>query len=123
MASYRVVPIDGVLRLSLTGTIDLDASRSLLLDITRDAQLQGSGLLIDFRVTQGDVSYRDVHELIAVLTEHPQSFTHRIALLEEYTDRFEKAQFFQAYATERGFKIRAFVDEGSAIAWLEEGAS
>ena len=121
MASYQVVPIDGVIRLRLSGTIDLAASRSLLLDVARDAQLRSHGLLIDFRVSKGDMSYRDVHDLIAVLVEHAESFTRRIALLEDYTDRFEKAQFFQAYATERGFKIRAFVDEVAAVSWLEEG--
>ena len=121
MATYRVVPINGVLRLALSGTIDLAASRALLLDIARDAELQGRGLLIDFRISEGDMTYRDVHELIGVLTEHSDSFTQRIALLEHYSDRFEKAQFFQAYATERGFKIRAFVNEMAAVAWLEEG--
>lgn len=121
MATYRVVPIDGVLRLTLSGTVDLDASRALLLDIARDAQLQDHGLLIDFRVAEGDMSYRDVHDLIGVLVEHPDSFDRRIALLEDYNERFEKAQFFQAYATERGFKVRAFVNEMAAVAWLEEG--
>ena len=121
MATYRVVPIDGVLRLTLNGTVDLSASRALLLDIARDAELQSHGLLIDFRVSEGDMTYRDVHELVGVLTEHSDSFTQRIALLEHYSDRFEKAQFFQAYATERGFKIRAFVNEPAAVAWLEEG--
>lgn len=90
---------------------------------SRNAELQSHGLLIDFRVSEGSISYRDVHELISVLTEHSTSFTHRIALLEEYNDRFEKAQFFQAYAAERGFQIRAFVNETAAVAWLEEGES
>lgn len=120
-ASYTVFPIDGVRQMIVKGNLNLEDRRSLMLDIVGDAQLNEHGLLVDLRATSGDLSYRDVHELIHVLTDHPEAFSHRIALLENYTTRFEKAQFFQAYATERGFQVRAFVDEDAAVAWLEEG--
>ena len=121
MASYRAVPIDGTIRLDVHGTLDLGASRALLLEIARDAHLKGHGLLVDLRQAHGALSYRDVHDLVGVLTEHPDAFRQRVALLEDYGERFEKAQFFQAYAQERGFEARAFVDEARAVAWLEEG--
>ena len=121
MASYRVIPIDGVVQVEVSGTLDLAASRALLLEIARDAELQGHGLLIDLRVATGQLSYLDIHELVSVLVDHPDQFSQRLALLDRYTERFEKEQFFQAYATERGFRIRAFVDEDAA-AWLEEDA-
>ena len=120
MASYRTVPLNGTVRLDVHGTLDLGASRELLLDIARDAHLNGRGLLIDLRDALGALSYRDVHNLVGVLVEHPDTFRQRVALLEDHTERFEKAQFFEAYATERGFQVRAFVDEAQAIAWLEQ---
>ena len=119
MVSYRTVPIDGVTQLTVDGTLDLSASRQLLFQIAHDAELEGQGLLLDLRGAQGALSYRDVHEMIGVLTENADAFTHCMGILEDYTERFEKAQFFQAYANERGFSVRAFVDEDAAIAWLE----
>lgn len=123
MISYRTIPIDGITQLTVAGTLDLAASRALLLEIAQDAQLSSKGLLIDLHDAQGALSYRDVHEMIGVLVDHADAFTHRLALLEDYNERFEKAQFFQAYATELGFPIRAFVDEAAAVAWLEAGVT
>ena len=119
MASYRIAHLDGIAQLTVDGTLDLAASRALLLRIARDAELEGKGLLVDLRGAEGALSYRDVYEMVGVLKENAEAFTHCVALLEDYTERFEKAQFFQAYATERGFAVRAFVDEDAAVGWLE----
>lgn len=121
MITYQTVPINGITQLTVDGTLDLAASQALLLDIVQDAQLSEQGLLIDLRQAQGALSYRDVYEMIGVLVDHSDAFTHRLAVLEDYNERFEKAQFFQAYANERGFDVRAFVDEAEAVAWLEAG--
>ena len=120
-ATYTAFPINDVWQMTVCGTLDLDGRRALMLDVVHDAELNGHNLLVDMRDVAGDISYRDVHELIHVLVDHPDAFTHRIALLEPYTARFEKAQFFQAYAIERGFEVRAFVDEARAVRWLEGG--
>ena len=119
MVSYHTVRLDGITQLKVDGTLDLDASRALLLQVASDVQFRGQGLLIDLRDAEGALSYRDVHEMIGVLIENEASFTHCVALLEDYNERFEKAQFFQAYATERGFAVRAFIKEDAAVAWLE----
>ena len=91
--------------------------------MAHDAELEGQGLLIDLRDAEGALSYRDVYQMVQVLIENAESFTRRVALLEDYTERFEKAQFFQAYANERGFAVRAFISEPAAVAWLEAGES
>ncbi len=119
MVSYRTIPLNGITELKVDGTLNLAASRALLLRVAQDAELEGQGLLLDLRGAEGALSYRDVHEMIGVLTENAEAFAHCVAILEDYTERFEKAQFFQAYATERGFAVRAFVKEAAAIAWLE----
>ena len=122
-ATYTVFPINSIWQMTVRGTLDLDSRRALMLDVVHDAELNGHNLLVDMRDAAGDVSYRDVHELIQVLIDHPDAFTHRIGVLEPYTARFEKAQFFQAYAVERGFAVHAFLDEAEAVQWLEEGVS
>ncbi len=122
-ASYTIYPIDGIRQMTVRGDLDLEGRKALMLDVVHNAELNRHGLLVDLRATEGDVSYRDVHELIHVLVENPDAFTHRVGLLENYTDRFEKAQFFEAYAVERGFQVRAFVEEDRAVAWLEEGVT
>ena len=122
MATYRVVPINAIVQIPVEGDLDLASSRSLLLGLARDAETAGHHLLIDLRAATSELSYPEVYDLVQVLAEHPAAFTGRIALLDRYSERFEKSQFFEASAAHFGFHVRAFVDEPLAVEWLEEGA-
>lgn len=119
MASYHTVPINDVTEMTVEGDLDLEASREILLDVVRDAGLAGHHLLVDLRGATSALSFRDVYQLVQVLVEHPAAFSGRLALLDTYDKSLEKAQFFQSSASERGFQVRAFVDEDAAVAWLE----
>ena len=122
MATYRVVPINAIVEIPVEGALDLASSREVLLGLARDAETAGHHLLIDLREATSELSYAEVYELVQVLSDHPEAFTGRMALLDRYIDRFEKSQFFEASATHLGFHVRAFVDEDLAVAWLEAGA-
>lgn len=119
MISYTVVPIDSIVELEVTGELDLDASFILLLDVVRRADLAGHDLLIDLRKAQSDLSFKDVYRLVQFLDQHPDAFSGRLALLDDYDDGFLKTQFLEASARDHGFEVRAFLKEAAAIAWLE----
>ena len=120
MASYQIVPIDGFTQTNVEGALDLDASLEVLRGIAADADTRRHNLLIDVRdATATGLSYSDVYRLVGMLAEHPDAFSGRIALLDTFREGFEKIQFFEASATEKGFAVRAFIDEAAAISWLE----
>ena len=53
-----------------------------------------------------------------VVLEHPEAYSGRIALLDDYNAQFEKAQFFEASSSVAGIQARTFLEESEAIAWL-----
>jgi hypothetical protein len=122
MASYRTLTIDGFTRLTVEGALDLEASRRILLDAVAEAGAAGQDLLIDLRPARSTLSFPDVYRLVRLLVDRPGTFSGRIAVLDDYDERFEKAQFFEFSASEAGLDARAFLDEGEAVAWLEERA-
>ena len=120
MASYEIVSIDGFTQTTVEGALDLDASAAMLRGIAADADSRRHNLLIDLRdATSTGLSYSDVYRLVGMLAEDPEAFSGRIALLDTFREGFEKIQFFEASATEKGFHVRAFIDEGAAIVWLD----
>lgn len=120
MATYDIVPIDGFTQTTVEGVLDLEGSAAMLRQIATDADARHRHLLIDVRgATATGLSYADVYRLVGLLAEDREAFSCRIALLDTFREGFEKLQFFEASATERGFAVRAFLDEGAAVAWLE----
>ena len=63
-----------------------------------------------------------MYRLVGTLAAHAPTFSCRIALLDTFREGFEKVQFFEASATDKGFAVRAFLDEAVAVAWLERAA-
>lgn len=122
MASFTVVPLDGIVEITVEGTLDFEASRQLLLNVAAEADAVSRHLLLDLREVRGALSFRDVYQLVQILSRHADVFRGRIALLDKYDEGLEKAQFFEASATESGFHIRTFLDEEAAVQWLEQSA-
>lgn len=120
MSSYDAVPVDGFLQTTVEGALDLAGSAEMLRQVVTEASAQDRHLLLDLRdATSTGLSYADVYRLVGTLAEHAPAFSCRIALLDTFRDGFEKVQFFEASAAEKGFDVRAFIDEGTAVAWLE----
>ena len=123
MANFDIVPINGFTQTTVEGALDLEGSAAMLRQIATDADSRYKHLLIDLRdATSTGLSYADVYRLVGLLAEDPDAFSGRIALLDTFRDGFEKIQFFEASATEKGYSVRAFLDEAAAIVWLETGA-
>ncbi len=118
--TYETVPLDGIAKTTVEGTLDLEVSTELLLSVARDATIAGRTLLIDLREAQSPyLTFADVYRLVRMLEHHQDAFCGRIALLDRYRDSFEKTQFFEASSGYVGLDVRAFLDEAAAIDWLE----
>ena len=123
MANFDIVPIDGFTQTTIEGVLDLEGSTAILRQIATDAASRRRHLLIDLRdATSTGLSYADIYRLVGMLADDPDAFSGRIALLDTFREGFEKVQFFEASATEKGFSVRAFLDEDAAVAWLEQAA-
>lgn len=118
--TYRIIPIDGFAQTTIEGTLDLNATATILLGIAHENDTAGRHLLVDVRRAEATgLSYTDVYALVGLLSEHPAAFAGRIAFLDTFRAGFEKVQFFEASANEHGFTVRSFLDEAAAVAWLE----
>lgn len=118
MASFQVAHAADVVTVTVDGPLDLDGGLQLLVGVAQDAAVAGKNLLVDIRGVRGHLSFRDVYRLVQTFAEHPTAFGGRIALLDGYNEELEKAQFFEASATEFGFDVRTFLDESAARLWL-----
>ncbi len=124
MANFDIVPINGFTQTTVEGALDLEGSAAMLREIATDADSRRRHLLIDLRAaTSTGLSYSDVYRLVGMLSDDPVAFSGRIALLDTFREGFEKIQFFEASATEKGFAVRAFLDEDAAVGWLEAAAT
>jgi hypothetical protein len=122
MPSFEIVPINGITQTTVEGTLDFEASATILRGVAAENAEKGKHLLIDLREAEASgLSYTDIYRLVEILGDHPVAFRGRMAILDTFRAGFEKVQFFQASATDLGFEVRAFLDEGAAVVWLEAG--
>ncbi|MAQ94798.1 hypothetical protein B1759_09660 [Rubrivirga sp. SAORIC476] len=118
MTSYTLLPLGELARVTVEGQFDLASTQALVLDIARDAGAAGKNLLVDIRGVRSRLSFPDVYRVVQVVLEHPEAYSGRIALLDDYNAQFEKAQFFEASSSVAGIQARTFLEESEAIAWL-----
>ena len=120
MAHYELHTVDGFAQTTIEGALDFAGTAAMLRQVAAETGVRGRHLLLDLREAEASgLSYSDVYRLVAMLSEHPRVFHNRIALLDTFREGFEKVQFFQASATDQGFEVRAFLDEATAVGWLE----
>lgn len=123
MYRFRLVHAYDLLELTVGGALDLDRSRAMLAQLAEANAETGLDLLLDLRPAEdAGMSYRDVYALVDLLEEHPEAFGGKLALLDTNRPGFEKVQFFQASAAERGFEVRAFLDFEAAVRWLQRAS-
>ena len=119
---YKIhhVRASDILETTVEGELDYERTRTALEGVAEANSETGYDLLIDLRPAEdAGISFPDVYRLVQGLSMHPESFKGRVALLDRYRAGFEKVQFFEAAATERGYRVRAFVDFEEATRWLQ----
>lgn len=124
MHRFRLVHAADLIELTVSGSLDVERSRELLLRLAETNSETGLDLLLDLRpAVDNGITFRDVYSLVELLREHPEAFQGKVAVLDLDRPGFEKVQFFQASATERGFQVRAFLEFEAAVRWLQQSSS
>ena len=123
MYQIHHVRASDILETTVEGALDFDRTQAALEAIAMANAETGYDILIDLRHAEdAGISFPDVYRLVQGLSTHPEAFRGRVALLDRYRDGFEKVQFFEAAATEKGYRVLAFVDFEAAVRWLRDAA-
>ena len=78
-------------------------------------------VLIDTREATSKASVTDVWTLASELKSVGLSPQHRIAVVNRPKDNFDRAEFLEICASNRGFQLKAFREFEAAFTWLTEG--
>ena len=104
-----------------TGELDMESTKQLLLTL---AAASSSGeerpMLIDIRKTSSILKKSDVFELASTLIEYGKTFRRKTAILARDDDSFDRANFFELVARNRGYNVNAFSSFEEAIIWLAD---
>lgn len=115
----KIITTSDFMEVTPDGTIDINTSRQLLVDIARATQSPADHeLLVDFRDTVSELSTFNVYELAAELVRHGDTFRRKVALLVLPGVNFDQASFFETCSYNRGFSVNAYTDYENAIRWL-----
>ena len=120
--NVRVVPIKEFLRTDVAGHLDLQTSRTLLHGIIGACKTHNvDRVLIDTREATSKASVTDVWTLASELKSVGLSPQNRIAVVNRPKDNFDRAEFLEICASNRGFQLKAFREFEAAFTWLTEG--
>jgi hypothetical protein len=115
----QITPQGGIIRVTYRGDVQYDATTEMLREVAAIAARTGSKLLlIDVR----EANYRDYHVgTIRHAEEGPAlgiDKTFRIAFLG--ARGYPMLEYVEAVSVNRGYWLKAFVDESEALAWLRD---
>jgi hypothetical protein len=115
----RLIRLKDFLRTDDTGTIDLQSSKRALKDLAAACAAHANHhVLIDVREATSKMSAVEVWELARSLEECGLGRDNRIAIVNHPKDEFDRADFFEWCASNRGYYFRAFRDFENALFWL-----
>lgn len=101
--------------------IDLEASKQMLIEIAKAKRpLADFDLLLDFRRIQLKLNTVEIYFLASELHLHGDTFCDKVAILVLPGLNFEKAEFFELCAKNRGFKVDCFTNYEDAVQWFYE---
>jgi hypothetical protein len=117
--NITIVQTDDFIRARPDGALDLDGSRTLLVEVVAAIRKAGAdNVLIDTRAAApARLSTNDLWTLGIAAGTQPVLASARVALLVPL-DKQDDAEFFENVARVEGANLRAFTDFESAISWL-----
>jgi hypothetical protein len=117
--SIAIVQTGDFIRARPDGALDLEASRTLLVDVVSAIRRAGEhNVLIDTRAAAPTrLTRSDLWNLGVAAGTQPALARGRVALLVPL-DKQDDAEFFESVARLAGANLRAFSDFESAISWL-----
>ena len=104
-----------------TGELDMASTKQLLLKLAAASSSgQERPMLVDIRKTSSILKKSDVFELASTLIEYGKTFRRKTAILARDDDSFDRANFFELVARNRGYNVNAFSSFEEAIIWLAD---
>lgn len=108
---------------TLEGELDIEKSISLSKNLRETASELGFNVLYEASKLQEPISDTPVHDLTVKLSSILDATILRevmVAFVYEYGTYDEYWQFYEKAATERGLKIKVFIDKEEAVRWLAD---
>jgi len=116
--NIRIIHAHDFIKATPEGTLDLENSKKLLVEIAADSSTSGDHeILLDTRMAQSAMSAADLWYLAAELISFRKALSRKTAVLCPL-DRFDHAAFFALCAQNKGFRVRAFTSFEDAMEWL-----
>ena len=118
----KAFPLNDLIVMTSSGTIDLGASKSALKKLAADPEFDSHyEILLDLRDSECEMSVMDVYEMAKDLAWPDPALPTRkkIAVLVSGERAFDHAKFLEVCSTNRGVQIGAFEDYEKASEWLD----
>ena len=116
--TIRIIHAHDFIKATPEGTLDLENSKKLLVEIAADSSTSGDHeILLDTRKAQSELSAADLWYLAAELISFRKALSRKTAVLCPLA-RFDHAAFFALCAQNKGFKVHAFTSFEDAMEWL-----
>ncbi|MGD0399246.1 MAG: hypothetical protein ABSC04_10080 [Syntrophobacteraceae bacterium] len=117
--NIRIIHARDFIRVAPEGDFDLEESRKLLMEIaSATAGLVDYEIIIDTRKAEIEMSPTDLWYLAAELSKLREAFFRRKTAVLCPLEEFDRAEFFELCAKNRGFQVKAFTSFEDAIEWL-----
>lgn len=115
---YEITAHDDYIRIDCQGRTSYTIARKMLTELADKASwLEHKKLLFDLRGAAYDHAYADTINHAQEVESLGFGDGFRTALLGDEKDR-SMLQYIEDVAVNRGFKVKAFVDEPQAVEWL-----
>lgn len=109
------------IRTTPTGELDMNSTKELLRTLAAAGSTgNDKPMLVDIRKTSSILKKVDVFELASSLIVYGKTFRRKTAILARDDDSFDRANFFELVAKNRGYNVNAFTSFEEAIVWLAD---
>lgn len=109
------------IKTSPKGELDLQSSKEILSSLAAASTSDSlRPMLLDLRQTTSVLNTVDLFELGSGLLEYGLVFRRKTAVLTRSDDSFERGNFFELVARNRGYNVKTFDNFEDAILWLAE---
>jgi hypothetical protein len=116
--NIKVIHTKDFLKRTITGVLDITASRQALFDIASQIEQPGEyEILVDTREAKTTLSTVDSVELGKALAAHSSLRRSKIAILTSMSD-VKQANFLETVSVNRAVRAKAFTVFEEAITWL-----
>jgi anti-anti-sigma regulatory factor len=120
--NVEIIKAGDFLKTTARGEFDLTKSKKLLHAIvTKAREHKDHHLLIDIRgTTSPHMGTIDLYNIVIEMEKHKDVLKNKIVVIDDDNETFNKMEFIEMCAKNRGFKINAVTDYEEAIQWLME---